>query len=683
MNIKTITYGALKGKTDKHDLEPLTAVVGPNRGGKTTIKDAIMLALMGKHPDLPATNPGTMKLASGSQLLATAIMDTGDYIGRTWTTGKNGAIKLETVGDQELTDIVNPIALAPSVFIAMKPTERLNFLAAMADSEALNGIVEAAIGKGTGDPFTRLGTAEKALIEQRKGAKQELDRLKKALQEHIATMPMGGKFETDIELQEKQRELRSKASIALDEATEAYRAIKAKAQLQIGLEPAGEAPDQVTAADRKLLDTIEAKQEKAEQADGIRKRLQDELQQLENDGLHGATRTELEALTEGMANQDSALDEAIKLHLDLQERHGKWAPITAACRFELDAAQKELLACNEKEQQHEGAHECPVCGTHGDDFKKALAEFNARRKALALAAINIAEDKITNQAERTATLNDEIEEAKKAVSDLTAIVSATDQLRTDDKRIAKITQVRGEIAALAPELDDDEREFAKDALTRIGARDKWEATAGIERITPEQVQAHRDGIEQLEWDIAARSLEIDERQESRRLDEALDQHQVTENDMRIRESDAAEALTEVTGKLEAIKAAKTEAIEEVWQPITGIGTLLAASTFNDEVAMGANGLDIGLADKNGFRTFDVLSGAEQLVCATALSVGAADHSGLPVVLIDEMSRLDEDARHGFIGAAAALIESGRIQQVVVFDHRADGYDNAGFMVTSV
>ncbi len=93
MKLKSISYTNLKGRSETVELGTANLVTGRNFSGKTTIIDALKLALLGYHPSLDKTPRGVFELSSGGELAVTATFDNGDALTRSWKAATNGAIK--------------------------------------------------------------------------------------------------------------------------------------------------------------------------------------------------------------------------------------------------------------------------------------------------------------------------------------------------------------------------------------------------------------------------------------------------------------------------------------------------------------------------------------------------------------------------------------------------------------
>jgi DNA repair exonuclease SbcCD ATPase subunit len=103
MKIQRVNFTNLKGATDSVELAPATLIYGRNFTGKTTITDAIKLALLGYHPALDKTAAGVMELASGDELRASVLLDNGQEIGFQWDrhggrTTRRGSAPLDWTG---------------------------------------------------------------------------------------------------------------------------------------------------------------------------------------------------------------------------------------------------------------------------------------------------------------------------------------------------------------------------------------------------------------------------------------------------------------------------------------------------------------------------------------------------------------------------------------------------------
>jgi DNA repair exonuclease SbcCD ATPase subunit len=85
MRINRVDYKNLKGRTGYEILGAATLIWGPNFAGKTTILDAIKLALLGYHPAHDKTGRGVMELGSADEVSVAVTPEDGRTVGRKWT----------------------------------------------------------------------------------------------------------------------------------------------------------------------------------------------------------------------------------------------------------------------------------------------------------------------------------------------------------------------------------------------------------------------------------------------------------------------------------------------------------------------------------------------------------------------------------------------------------------------
>jgi len=91
--LKRIDIEGLKGGPAHFDLTDATFLYGPNGAGKTRLVDAILLLVLGYHPDLPKKELAILQLADGDEIRVVGHWDTADgtwETERTWTRVQDG-----------------------------------------------------------------------------------------------------------------------------------------------------------------------------------------------------------------------------------------------------------------------------------------------------------------------------------------------------------------------------------------------------------------------------------------------------------------------------------------------------------------------------------------------------------------------------------------------------------------
>ena len=130
MRINQIAAKGLKGLGFRHDLTPMTFIVGDNGSGKSAIADAIKISLLGKHPVLGATNTGIFQLCHGDSLEVEITMEPKEVWESSWKKSGSRIKATHTINeDQEkiLKGLI-PTCLDFRAFSEAKPTERQRLL---------------------------------------------------------------------------------------------------------------------------------------------------------------------------------------------------------------------------------------------------------------------------------------------------------------------------------------------------------------------------------------------------------------------------------------------------------------------------------------------------------------------------------------------------------------------------
>lgn len=384
--------GRVKGRTFRHTLAPVTLILGPNRSGKSAIADAIKLALLGRHPQLPNTNAGKFKLASGRDLLAEL----------TFTDGQQNSIRLELAGGKIKETAATafecpPVLLDFSTYLAMTADARTAYVFGKVDLDALgfsDSHILAAIKGVKLDPHTP--AVEEVLRELASEAEllaQECDELGQSRQEFMA------------KLIERVKE-RSKAAKAV------VKQMEANLQAQAKLQAADEAQDAQADAEQQLAELraskIHAEKERAIQnerakaftiAKGNLERLRDRMDRTpaidgvaEKIKLRDFLRAKLKevatpqdrdaAWTVAFSEQQSAQDQIARLEAALL-RLGV-VPDVEGLR-KLVAQAEEIYNALPEPQDYSEAYqkadrEEQAARTDADNRKRAVAEIKERHK---------------------------------------------------------------------------------------------------------------------------------------------------------------------------------------------------------------------------------------------------------------------------------------------------------------
>lgn len=132
--ITSITAQNIKQAADTSiDLSPLTIIQGDNGSGKSAIKDALNLALLGYHPDLGKKGPALAKLAGPGLVFGGKVkFSNGAFVSRSWKKTKTGA------SAQPGNDDIPPLDLStlePGAFLSLTPAKQAALIAARSGIE--------------------------------------------------------------------------------------------------------------------------------------------------------------------------------------------------------------------------------------------------------------------------------------------------------------------------------------------------------------------------------------------------------------------------------------------------------------------------------------------------------------------------------------------------------------------
>lgn len=694
MKIDKITAENFSLRSFSHTLAPLTIIRGSNASGKSTIKDAILLAATGKHADAPASAAGIMETFATGPSMTVAIQAAGRTFSRTWSrTGKT--VKATTTGDETLGTSIAPAFFAGRTFLSAKPSERANILrAAYPSANDPREVVLAAVNaaKGTSISLTHTLSFDAwveeylaRLTEDAKGHRANVKRMKGVIQglEQLAD----DDFITPVTTE------------AIKEANEAVTAIRLEVGIAINKVKNYEAntqawPDLPEHPKDALQATLEAQQAdlasiKAQIANhvatnaAIKKGNQDALAQ-----YHEASErheTALENYQESLAESSKlniCSDEDAKTVLELLLRDGQKTPadhaaILASLREK--AAEAEAIAAKSQRQLAEAkgkldnvlAHTsnqatCQQCGSHPEHWDTEIIEAmrvlreqrekdHADAEAIALRSSKVA----TELRAQLARMEDEAQRISKS----TALLKFATLLAAAPKP---------EGAPVPTELiDNDEREEeaygiecaiqdTKEALEAYRIRSEQEEiaakitelnatiTSGEERLAAARAK-HDDLVQAYEAQNGKRENQAKTEQANKELQEA------------------EESLKQAERTAEIIEASAKEESLKVLEPL-----LKAAAMFTDGILtppITNTGLAIGRWHGATWQPINRLSGAEQAMVTAALGAALATGEASKIVIIDEFSVLDDAWKPLFLANLRKAQEAGIIEQAIILDNR--------------
>lgn len=657
----------LKGRHLDVAPSSLTLLIGENATGKTAVREAIVLALMGRHPEFGKLGKSILRLAgTGPSLSCKVELTDGRCFESTWK--RRGGSAGRNLGEQriELLDA----QLDFDTFRRAKPTARQEILEGLLgqDDEALD---------------SRERERARDLLAERdlNVPLQEAEDWLSALQEDCSERALNAKHEAHIEgdalLELMSRPVPENAPSPeqLDEAEKRFEHAtreEAQAALKLGTlnerirsapeRPAGQPPD------RAALDELDGRIENLEARD-------DESASIEADWQRLSVRIETlrERRGDGLAvEHDSAALGDPPTEEELRE----------ANESERDAQRKvmslsEQLVQNEKNCQQEqdrlenllDERRCPTCGAEGENLAAAVRseiqklndgqaiererlENSHREAEVAVRECQVRLDRLKMSVERSGeatrwTIDREIE-----------------SLQTQIDALADPREARAGLATKRTQLRASRREL-RDRLERW---DAWRGAAPPDELELENARvAHREA-EELHKAAREARRELQHRADAvaaARVDRRREERLKVEKERHDRDNKAYREVSAWAKERKRERAA--DRMAKLLQPANGI----LAGLGLGELAI--EGTTIGIMPDGGqpedaLRPLEVLSSSETTAVATAIQVAIASQAELRLVVVDDLNHLTSTRKATFLSNLRDAVDAGIIDQAIALDH---------------
>lgn len=627
MYIKEVTGQNIKGSTFNRELFPATLIVGPNYKGKSTITDAVRLALLRKLPELPATNElrgerATFQIASGPYMTAGIVMDTGENTHSNWSS-KGSSVSL-TVENNLPEEVENSLGVMLNIkeFFSLPQAKRVNYLFSVIP---------------LGSEFT-----PKKLIAKLKNIRPSesneyteeaistlIDKITSCSDDTVSIQEF---YETSVEL---VKDLKKQSDAAVKSMTAGASAIS---QL-VAMEEQVNAYDPVNLASRRsgFLDQenglssergglIRAREQRVKTA----KLISDA--QAVVDQYKDFSTSEIEAVTKARDIDTHSLSAKEQT---LEKVRSELSKLTTELSSK-DTLRRERAAdmdsANESVESFDKHTACPTCGAKSKGWK-----------ATVLKTLNEAADKAKDAYDQAKADHDAIKELFSKKN--------TEYTQTRDE----IMHLRVNLQALQNKVTELDRiclrvSSAKATLSSLGSKeDSDKETDRINEIDNE-ITSLRQQRSEIDGQIAkATSIQND----IKRLAQTKKEREIAEAESVVYK----EALVILSGDKEALVHT---AIQTILKPIN----FFAKGILEFEVEFKNN--EFGYTHPKGkhwvsSRTF---SGAEELIACMAISLALASISKFKLAIIDELRRLEDGTLAAFLGRVREAIDIGFIHQFI-------------------
>jgi DNA repair exonuclease SbcCD ATPase subunit len=658
--VKVIAGKNWQGQNFEHELEPLTAVVGRNRSGKSTIPNALRVALLGYDPTV-GNKPGkTFGFIGNPSGAAEGRLDLKLSDG-TWTKH----VWRSTKGKIEYTAPEAPVKIPPVLldlqkeFFGKSGPAQADLIFSKMDLEALGFTCEAVTARLKGD--VKVETPTKETEAALKLIVEDVESLDQERAEFGWTYPLW--------MQKVVEGVTERRDAAKETLENMAGTIQGTAQLKAGEEIAEPFSKAELDAAREKLQALATKQK--EYAAAVEKYQQ-------RGRMYNAFRTALETvpdytgaiaeLEKEIAELDAKLaefKEPERTLLQGKEQESNWlVEQVTELKTRIDLKGEEIKKLEAQLKIDKQSKCCPRCASKGTGWKKSLtrdAEVIKNEKA-ALAQLEKDHAERTKQKAKADEWFAKLEEDRGAQR-------GREILRRN--RANEVERLKRESSKVKVQIPAGES-FIEQTFEVAVARDRLKA------LTEEAPEPSREGVPTNEEVVAQRDrvvkLEEAERASIRsqgdklRMAEAQAKH------------DTAAAEHEVAKlALAVLKTIKADMMEKAFG-----GFMAKVNQFTKDFfpALTYRDGEIGYFNGAAWVGWEFLCGTEKMLASIGLAVALAEEAPVRIVVIDEWLR-DGETRVAVLARLKHLIEADIIDQAIFLDtdlHRLEAF---GFKVVAV
>ena len=657
-------------------LQPVSIITGDNATGKTSVINAVQIALLGYVPSL-GKQPGktiTLAPATCDHMEAEATYSDGTATTRKFKRTATGATVKETGAEPKVAEAQVDF----SSFLAAKPTERHQILSSLMgeidtrEIQAQMTLKIAELGLGSFNfnfilpqpginPITAL--ADK-VGEQGKFVKQSVDQARKTLATLVAvevpsTPSMDklakakGEYETSLN--------------RLGSAQQALDSLLSRATKSPVAEPEESEPSasDIVLAEKELASLtqeLKAAREQLQTAQAASWAAENRLETIRQ-----RTMQEAQLLPEGPEPTVEEMDE-VALLLDASKAE------VSGLHSSLDVVHAECERLENSINTITELGKCPCCGSEGDHLQVALDKLNAAH-ADSTQKIE-AWTQMLQKAEQTCN------ERGAKLTALTFAHTAWEAYRKSQAESptpaeAKAAEVAAQAAAkflqkvesriieLEAEIEDCHRiRQAAAAWTSFRlATQNQPSEAEIEQARENFAHAQQvktqaqEGYEAMKQEQDAYNRAVADQQRISDLTKEADTNEAT-----------AKNLAEFKKWLQGVERKATAA---AMAPVLEISAVFLKDIVEGSLAIREH--QLGIERDGHFLPLEVLSGMETAAVAAACQAMMAKDSDVPTIVVDELGRMRDKQALQFLSNCQAAVDAGVVGQVILVDPHGSRY----------
>lgn len=649
-NITKLTIKNIRSLRQGYDLAPFTYIWGPNKSNKSTIADAIRIAILGNFPKpgVPKTNEGVMYLASDSTLEASIQFGDGRKIHRRfWKEGDS------------TKSVVDPKGYTVDARLAMCLDTSLYF--GKTDSERVHQVINMSEAKNAAELVPGIMAKLKMLKakEHDEGAEKALGELINALPVHKVSMTVQ-QWLGDI--LKWARETYTQVNASLKNLDGTSRTLTEANAIDVLSEFT--TLDQLKAEQQRLKDkqlslsvSFGRRKELAqrwEENQRRRTKLLGEKAALANTETSSAKAQELQAaienenkLLEGVFSEIAELESTQSSmeseYEELDNKNSRLVSDQAKLLSQQERFNTQLEEIDRVIKHFTNSSECPTCHAKTPGWKQPAIDEQEANKTVTKALLN--------------GIIPHIAEFQSALREVDAALMSN--LQVSKGVVLKLTALR--LANTARQNTINAKRSQLDELGKLGMR----SISIDEQLTAigELGERPNDKESPEASEIKRRMFEVETKS-----DILVGQERERE---RIKQVEVASAIirakVEIVKQIgEVIKAEQAAIVEGAFKPVLDVANALADGILPTPLAY-KDGL-VGRMDKHaasGFIPVGAFSGSEERLAFAAITAGLASTAEDKIAIIDELGTFDLDSQAQLLRNIDEAICKGMLDQVFI------------------
>lgn len=660
--IKSISGQNFKGRTFTTPLATRTLIAGPNFSGKTTITEAIRLALLGKLPELGSRNSDAFDLASGGAMEVSIVLtdDQGQDLrfDRRFSMVR-GAITQK--GEDVPEEYLSPL-LSAETWFGLTESQRVDFVfrnVQMPPDKTLDGIVASLEQITLAEEHTEaFETAKRKTIA---GVKETLQRERAFEPENLPKA-----------LVRAEEELAEEATLWNRRAKDGDGAIRTLTELKLAEDQASA----ITLTDlRNDADRIQGLLAAANQAlGGLTSQLKASTSSTECRRQIAAGLEEGAPVLEGLPEAPEGEQQAIRmrsaiLHAnELLAKQPEETTTEARKTYEGLATKyaaldrDRLRAIADRDEQTtlladiDALKECPHCHSKTKGWKDVIRT-----------TITTELQRCQAEAERLQTECDAVDTACKEAFALlrgieTRMASREETLRNIslsqtiiDRYEAVVTKWKATVERI--QHDNTSRKVNYDNRQKA-LREELARLETVPAPIDTELQAGRAEVQRLTADLATAR-------------EAIRKGEALQNDLK-RAEEASQIALEAQARRDVIKVVrerlaitKGELVTAAFGELLRVANAIVGDLLTTPLAYDAGTNQVGRFGRTGFISHKTFSGTEKALTYVAIAAALSSKSKLRVLMLDELARLTPEVQGFLMGKLSSAISAGLIDQVIV------------------